>query len=769
MAEGATEACSSEDLAELRHRHHVEHARAGIAFIDGRTGRIEEVNKSLLEMLGCARDELLGKPVWEVPTLPELLPGEQAFRELCARGGESAVFRSLHTRRGIRLEVEFITKVYDCDCAQTVELNILDESKRRSAEEALQRESARSQAFLRNASDGVHILDIGGKVLEVSDAFCLMLGYSRSELLGAHVSLWDAQWSRPELDTLVKTQINGGSNRFQTRHRRRDGSLIEVEISGQPLMFDGQMVLFNSARDITARKAAEATLRLQAAALNAAANPIVITDRAGTIEWVNAAFSTSTGYSAEEAIGKNPRALIKSGLHAPEFYKEMWQTIVAGRVWHGEMQNRRKDDSVYVEDVTITPVASPGGEVSHFIAIKRDLTDERRQQMMLHQAQKMESVGRLAGGVAHDFNNLLSVILSYCDVALEDLKSGDPLREYLSEISGAGRRAAELTSQLLMFSRQHVLQPKVVNLNDVLTSMDRMLRRVLGEDIELVSVPRFPLGLVKIDPSSFEQVIMNLAVNARDAMPTGGKLTIETGEALLDEAFSRQHNGIRPGPYVMLAVSDTGIGMDQATQAKIFEPFFTTKEVGKGTGLGLATVFGIVQQSDGAIWVYSEPGKGTTFKVFLPLAAGEISRAAQPLSEVRRGTETILLVEDEEPVRQIARSILERFGYRILEAKNGLEALALAESHLGPIDLLLTDVVMPQMSGPLLARQLALVRPHTQVICMSGYTDDAVVRHGVLDSRIAFLQKPLTPEKLRRKVRDLLDQRPAGPAGPTPH
>jgi two-component system cell cycle sensor histidine kinase/response regulator CckA len=391
----------------------------------------------------------------------------------------------------------------------------------------------------------------------------------------------------------------------------------------------------------------------------------------------------------------------------------------------------------------------------------------RQTEEQLRQAQKMEAVGRLAGGVAHDFNNVLSVILCYGETLLADIKPGDPMRADVEEIRKAGLRAAALTRQLLMFSRQQVLEPKVLDLNEVLSSMDKMLQRILGADVDLVSLLAQPLGMVRADRSSLEQVIMNLVVNARDAMPTGGKLTMETGNVVLDEAYSQTHFGVTPGPHVMIAVTDTGVGIDPATLGRIFEPFFTTKETGKGTGLGLSTVFGIVQQSGGSVWVYSEPGRGTTFKVYLPRVDGaaERSRSVEPPANLR-GSETILLVEDDDQVRAVALGILSKHGYRVIEARNAGEALLLSEKYRGTIHLLLSDVVMPQMSGPELAKRLSSPRPEMKVLCMSGYTDDSIVRHGVIEAHFAYLQKPITPEALTTKVREVLDAaRPVGAQG----
>ncbi|HZI44252.1 MAG TPA: ATP-binding protein [Ilumatobacter sp.] len=392
------------------------------------------------------------------------------------------------------------------------------------------------------------------------------------------------------------------------------------------------------------------------------------------------------------------------------------------------------------------------------VVMSIDVTEERRLEAQLRHAQKMDAIGRLAGSVAHDFNNLLSVILSYSTMVYDELKSVDPLRADVGAIRKAGEKAADLTRQLLAFSRQQVMDPRTVSLNEILTECERILRRLLGEDIELVTRYDRALSHVTVDPGQIDQVVINLAINSRDAMPHGGKLTIETKNATLDADYCSQHFGVKPGPYAMLAVSDTGSGMDKETQARIFEPFFTTKEKGRGTGLGLSTVFGIVQQSGGHVWVYSEPGNGTTFRVYLPIADGEIIESHEvPAPVTLQGSETILLVEDQDEVRAVALEILRRYGYHVIEARNAGDAWLSVERHPRTIHLLLTDVVMPQMSGRELAERLLEKRPEMRVLYMSGYTENAIVHHGILDSGIAYLQKPILPELLARRVREVLD------------
>jgi len=383
----------------------------------------------------------------------------------------------------------------------------------------------------------------------------------------------------------------------------------------------------------------------------------------------------------------------------------------------------------------------------------------RKSEEQLRQWQRVEAIGRLAGGVAHDFNNLLMTILGCSELLLRDFDPGDSRREEVEEIRRAAQRATSLTHQLLAFGRRQVLQPRVLDLNEIVENMNRMLKRMIGEDIQFLTILTPGLWPVKVDPGQIEQVIMNLAVNARDAMPQGGRLTLETSNMNLDEEYARRHISVKPGPYVMMAVTDTGCGMDAVTRSHLFEPFFTTKEKGKGTGLGLSTVYGIIKQSGGNIWAYSEVGRGSAFKVYLPRAEGAVKsyKPKEIAPAVAKGTETILLVEDEDAVRTMISRVLQGSGYTVLEACQGKEAIEVCRKHRGPIHLMVTDVIMPQMSGRELAERLATVRPKMRVLFMSGYPDKAIVHHGVLDPGTAFLQKPFTLTALENKVREVLE------------
>ena len=486
---------------------------------------------------------------------------------------------------------------------------------------------------------------------------------------------------------------------------------------------------------------------------------IYVTTRNGLFTDANQSFFALFGYTREEIAAINARQLYVNPDDRHRFWEEIEQK---GYVKDFEVKLKKKDGTGMDCLLTATVQRADDGNIFGYQGITRDVTEHRNMEEQLRQAQKMEAIGVLAGGVAHDFNNILTTIIGNASLALMEVGKGDPLRKEIEEIREAGERAASLTRQLLAFSRKQIIQPEILDLNGLLTGIEKMLGRLIGEDVELLTIPGPELWQVEVDPGQMEQVIMNLVINARDAMPKGGKLTIETVNVDLERNYFRKH-GIKegqPGPYVMLAVSDTGIGIDKETRKHIFEPFFTTKGVGKGTGLGLSTVYGIVKQNNGFVWVYSEPGQGTTFKVYLPNTEGDVAseKEEQHPATGLGGSETVLIVEDDDSLRRLSQRTLQQHGYRVLEAENGEDALRVSEAHDGSIDLLITDVVMPKMGGKETAEGLQPLYPQMKVIYMSGYTDNAIARHGVLAPGLNFLEKPFSLEALARKVREVLDQ-----------
>jgi two-component system cell cycle sensor histidine kinase/response regulator CckA len=496
-----------------------------------------------------------------------------------------------------------------------------------------------------------------------------------------------------------------------------------------------------------------------------AKDAIYVHDLEGRYTMVNKAAEALVGYTREEILKMSVFDVVPQS-SANQIQARLNKKLADHAPTIYEVEAIRKDGTRVPVEVSSRLIWENGVPVA-VQGSARDITERKRaeealraSQLQLQQSQKLEAVGQLAGGVAHDFNNLLTAIIGYTDLSLRRANLEDPIRHNLEETKKAAERAGSLIRQLLAFSRKQILEPKVLDLNAVVKDMHKMLTRLIGENIDLATKQASDLGMVKADPSQVEQIIMNLVVNARDAMPHGGKVTVETANITLDDQDALKHVAVKAGEYVMLAVSDTGTGIDEETQARIFEPFFTTKEVGRGTGLGLSTVYGIVKQSGGNIWVYSEPEVGTAFKVYLPRvdAAASVIEKLVLESAAPQGTETILLVEDEDMVRGLARKILSEAGYKVIEARSGAEALELSRGYAGPIDLLLTDVVMPAFSGKEVAERLKEFRPAVRVLFMSGYTDEAIVRHGVLDANVEFLQKPFTWVRLAKKVRDVLDR-----------
>jgi two-component system, cell cycle sensor histidine kinase and response regulator CckA len=637
---------------------------------------------------------------------------------------------------------------------------VQDVTDRRAVSDALSASAKMLRAVFDNTSDSLVVFKDAGVYLDVNPATCALFGRPREELVGRVGADYYVDF---QTTAARESLFAEGHHSGEVTIRRLSGELRFAEYSAKTNILPGlHLALF---RDATERRVADDQRRHFATIVESSDEAIISADTTGFITSWNKSAETLFQWSASEVLGKPLTILIPP--NRLDQVPPLFEALRRGEVVQLDATSHvRKDGTLIETTLTASPIRDSGGRVVGSARIIRDITERRKTEArlkqtedQLRQAQKMEAIGVLAGGVAHDFNNVLSVILSFTSLVLDDLKMDDPMRADIQEIGRAGERATDLTQQLLAVSRKQMLQPQVLDLGQAVLGMEKMLRRLLGEAFELSLLSPSAIGSVSADPDQFEQIVLNLAVNARDAMPGGGKVTIETANAELDADYASLHRGVTPGRYVMLAVTDTGVGMDAATRERIFEPFFTTKDMGKGTGLGLSTVFGIVKQSEGHIWVYSEPGQGTTFKVYFPRVeqAAHAVHPAPPEPESLRGWETVLLVEDEEQVRSTARTILQRQGYNVLDAQNGGEALLICEQFTAKIHLLLTDVVMPRMSGRRVAERLVPMRPEMKVLYVSGYTEDSVIHHGVLDAGIAFLSKPITPNALLRKVREILD------------
>ncbi|ABB32147.1 multi-sensor hybrid histidine kinase [Geobacter metallireducens RCH3] len=514
------------------------------------------------------------------------------------------------------------------------------------------------------------------------------------------------------------------------------------------------------------KKKVEDELRKLSHAVEQSPVSIIITDQNGTIEYVNPKFTQVTGYGVDEAVGQTPR-ILKSGKMPDSEYRRLWETITSGREWHGDIINKKKNGDLFWERASISAIKDAEGVITHFVGVKEDISEQRRTELahkqamnQLRQAQKMEAIGQLAGGIAHDFNNLLTVINGYSTMLLHEMPVDDPFRSEVNEILKAGERAADLTHQLLAFSRRQMLEPKVININHLVRNMEKMLKRLIRENIVMHASLYEQLGVVKVDPGQVEQIIMNLLVNARDALGNGGIITIETADVYLDKTFVNENPGAVEGNYVMLAVHDNGEGMTEETRRKIFEPFFTTKGQGKGTGLGLATVYGIVKQSGGYIQVASELGQWTSFRVYFPRVDSEAWQEETVTShEGPKGNETILVIEDEIGVLNLTAHTLKRNGYEVLQASSPSEASRIFSTNHHRIDLVLSDVIMPEKNGPALVREFREKLPDLKILFMSGYTDDTISSPQIIDEHAAFINKPFTPDVLVERVRDVLEGR----------
>ncbi len=688
--------------------------------------------------------------------------------------------------------------------AVAILLTLLAFSLQRSRRKLRERQAlllASEERFIRLAEQSrtvVWEIDAQGLYTYFSPAVEPILGYRPDELVGKlhfydlHPEQGREEFKRAAFELLARKQpfVN-----FENAAQTKRGTVVWLLTSGFPILDDqgGLLGYRGNDIDITLRKRseeqvrallaesnqsrqallgiledqtrAEADRRRLTAAIEQSAEIVVVTDPQGVIQYVNPAFEAATGFSREEAIGQTPR-ILKSGKQDDAFYQALWKTLSGGKTWRGRFINRRKDGALYSEDALISPVCDPAGRIINYVAVKHDITEHLRLSEQLQQSQKMDSIGRLAGGVAHDFNNMLGVILGHTEIAMERGGADHPLRADLVEIRKAAERSAALTRQLLAFARRQTVTPKVLDLNETVDGMLKMLRRLIGENIDLLWQPKARLWPVKIDPSQIDQILANLCVNARDAISGVGQITIETANVSLDAARAALCSGAAPGDYVRLDVRDNGCGMDAETISHIFEPFFSTKETGAGIGLGLATVYGIVQQNNGFIQVQSEPGRGTAFHIHLPRHRGAAESpphkgsASAPLA---RSSETILLVEDEPAILKIAAQMIEGLGYTVMKASSPAEALRLAKTHADHLHLLMTDVVMPEMNGRDLAKKILAIQPHLKCLFMSGYTADVIARNGVLEKGVHFIEKPFLKHTLAAQIREALDSPPAAP------
>jgi len=727
-------------------------------------GIITSWNSGAQHIFGYSPKEAIGRSITMLAPVdrPEEIP---RMLECLKRGEVVDHFETVRLRKdGKEVQIELTVSPIRDALERIVGASTIgrDISVRKAAEKHLVQMEARYRGLLEAAPDAMVVVNHGGEIVLLNVQAEKQFGYRRDELVGQKVKNIIPRGFAERLlmhgtgtpgDPVVPQMGTG----IELHGRRKDGSEFPIEIMLSPLDTVDGILITAAIRNIAERKLRENDLSRLAAVVESSQDAIVSLTSLGIIRTWNRGAERIFGYSAEEATGRSILFLSPPDRSA-EGSTLLERVARADRIEHFETIRVKKDGTQIHVALTFSPIKDSDGRVVGVSSVARDVTESKHMEAMLRQSQKMEAVGQLAGGVAHDFNNLLGVILGYTGLMLDRLGLDDPQRKSIEEIQKAGDRAALLTRQLLAFSRKQVLQPKVIDLNAVVAGAEKLLQRLIGENIELRAVLNPELCRVKADPGQIEQIIMNLAVNARDAMPSGGKLTIETSNMEFDEAYTAQHPSTRTGPHVMLAVTDTGCGMDAETKAHMFEPFFTTKEFGKGTGLGLSTVYGIVKQSGGSVWVYTEPGLGTSFKIYLACvdAVPEIEPPNDKVMNVVAGSQTILIVEDDPALLQVTHRSLEEVGYAILEARSSKEAIDISESHTGPIHLMVTDVVLPGMSGVKLAAYLSAQRPEMKVLYVSGYTNDTVFHHGVLEPGLAFLQKPFSARTLARRVGEVL-------------
>lgn len=741
---------------------------------EGATGEIQECNLTFAALLGQEEATLAGRSLLHYIWTEDRRIHDLHREKLRETGDPQAYDLRMLRSDGTQFWARFVARLgRDRAGARVSHLAMLDITERKQAEETLRRSEKRFRDLTFTMADWVWEVDAEARFTFLSDSVFHTLGYTAAELIGrTRFELMPpaeaARLSRLFFEVLAPRREPFSDLLAVTLHK--NGTPRSITCSGVPIL-DEQNNLVGyrgTGRDVTDRLAAEEALRKLSHAVEQSLTMVLITDARGNIEYVNAKFVEVTGYTMDEVRGKNPR-ILKSGEWTPAQYKNLWRTITSGREWRGEFHNKKKNGELFWESARIGPVRDAAGKITHFLALKEDITarkgaeaENQQYRALLDQARKMESVGRLAGGVAHDFNNMLQAILANLSLVLGGLPAGSPWRENIEETERCARRSAELTRQLLAFARKQPIMPRVIDLNATVEKSLRMLRRLIGGDIDLLWKPAAKLWEVNMDPGQIDQILVNLCLNARDASMDGGHVSIETGcisFAANEEFYATGHSGLAAGDFVLLSVSDDGRGMSPQVLAHVFEPFFTTKEFGQGTGLGLATVYGIVKQNQGSIRVDSKPGEGTTFDILLPRHTSPTPApppAEAPANVLPKGRETILLVEDEPAILRVTTQVLHSLGYQVLAAASPAEALSLAAEHAGLVDLLITDVLMPEMNGLELATELRSRDPKLRTMFMSGDTAHIIAADGVLEPGTHFLQKPFTLAALAEKVREAL-------------
>ncbi|MFH0909884.1 MAG: PAS domain S-box protein [bacterium] len=774
-------------------------------FVEDCRGNVLDVNLAACRLHGMTREELIGANVVDLVPPGRRADIERAFSEVFS--GDRDEFESFsYTKDSRTVPVEVRVSKVDYGGTEALILHVRDVTERRQADDRQRAMITGLRAIVQVADELIGCPDVDTVYQRAVLRARELLGVERCSIFVAdngtvcgtfgtnlhgtstderlyrtpmddtwcerfrlRASPDDAQWSIVE--QTYSEWMGDGMRSFdrgwiaitpiQTARKSIGVFCNDTAISRKPVDTVKQelvAVFCSLLANILERKAVEAERGKLALALEQSVEAVVITDVSGKIEYVNTGFEKTTGYAREEVVGKNPR-ILKSGRLDASHYREMWDTLIRGEVWKGHIPNRRKDGAIYESEHLISPVRDAEGQIVGFLSVSQDVTHELQREAEFRQAQKMESIGRLAGGIAHDFNNLLTAVLGFAQLVLDETDIKSPVRGDVQEILHAGERAAKLTRQLLAFGRKQIMQVQPLNLNAIVMNMDHILRRTLGEDVELVTMMGVDIGSIEADSGLLEQVIMNLAINARDALPRGGKLTISTALVERDDDDLAAHPGAVPGPYVVLSVKDTGCGMSSEIRERAFEPFFTTKDQSKGSGLGLSTVYGIVKQCRGHIELDSEVDRGTEFRIYFRRSVEHaLEPASAPEESVPRGKETILLVEDESTVRRLSIRHLRSFGYHVIEARNGEEALRLFRKSPRPIDLVLTDVVMPSMGGPELVDRLREIKPTIRVAYMSGFAEEVTMGHIQVAHAATLIVKPFTRETLALTIRSVLDE-----------